>query len=341
MLDRFANFEFLYLLFILPILTLIFILRIYFRQKALKKWGNIEIINSLMPEISHRRPVFKFILFLIIIALIITALARPQSGSKLKEVKTEGVEIIIALDVSKSMLARDISPSRLESAKLAIAKMIDKLENDKIGLIIFAGDAYTQVPITTDYSAVKMLLKTVSTANIPVAGTAIGKAIELATKSFSPDNEKNKVLVIITDGENHEDDPMESAKKAKEKNIFIHTIGFGNPDGVPIPESEAGNDFKRNEKNEVIVSKLDETLLQQIAATTGGIYARATNSNVGLNSLYDAINNMEKETFETKIYSDYADIFHYFVFLALFFALFDIFVLERKNRLFKNINLFK
>jgi len=214
-----ANIEYLYALIIIPILVILYIAKRRIRKKELNKFGEEEVISKLMPLVSYRRPHTKFVLLLIALSLIIVAIARPQRGSKYKKVKTQGVEIVIALDVSNSMLAQDIKPNRLEKAKQSISKLLDNLQNDKIGLIVFAGQAYTQVPITTDYTASKMFLSTINTGIIPTQGTAIDEAIRLASKSFSPKNDSKKVLIIITDGENHENSPIEAA--AKMLNIIV------------------------------------------------------------------------------------------------------------------------
>ena len=271
---------------------------------------------------------------------LIIAAARPQFGSKLKEVKAEGVEIIIALDVSNSMLAQDIKPNRLEKAKRAIARLLDNLRNDKIGLIVFAGDAYTQVPITTDYTATKMLLSTISTDMVPKQGTAIAEAIRLGIKSFSPDEEVKKVLIIITDGENHEEDPVAAAREAKEKGILVYTIGMGLSKGAPIPLPGQSN-YRKDASGRVIMTKLDEATLVKIAAAGGGIYTRANNVKVGLSKLYDEIEKLDKKELETVVYSEYEDSFQYFVGFALFLLLLEFVIMERKNKKLAKVNLFE
>jgi Ca-activated chloride channel family protein len=224
---RFGNGEYLWGLLIIPILTLFFIWSRIARKKALRLFGNEDILKLLMPFTSKFRPPFKFLILILALAFIIAGIARPQYGSKLKKVKREGVELIIALDVSNSMLAEDIQPNRLDRAKLAISRLVDKLKNDKIGLIVFAGDAYTQLPITSDYNSAKLFLNSISTQIVPKQGTAIGASIELAMRSFTPSSKANKAIIVITDGENHEDDAVSAAKSAVEKGIVVHTIGNG------------------------------------------------------------------------------------------------------------------
>src|SRR5664280_1555016 len=232
---RFANPVFLYLLLLLPVLILLYILNEVRKKNALKRLGNINLVSRLVPEMSRIRPVIKFILQLIAVIAGVIMLSRPQFGSKIEDVKKQGVEVIIALDVSNSMLAEDIQPNRLTRAKQAISRLVDNLDNDKIGLIVFAGDAYVQIPVTTDYISAKMFLSTISPDIVPKQGTAIGAAISLGIRSFTPGDGKSKALIIITDGENHEDDPLKEAGEAAKAGIIIHTIGIGSTEGVPIP----------------------------------------------------------------------------------------------------------
>jgi Ca-activated chloride channel homolog len=294
---QFANPIYLYGLAIIPVLVLLVILTFRYRKQQLKQFGNLKTISVLMPDISKSRPTLKFIFLTIGLIFIILGLAGPQFGSKLQEVKRKGVELVIALDVSNSMLAEDIKPSRLERSKRAISKMIDKLENDKIGLIVFAGDAYTQLPMTSDFAAAKMFLESVSPSIVPKQGTAIGTAIDLAMKSFTQESDRNRAIVIITDGENHEDDAVEMAGSANEKGIIVHTIGMGLPQGAPIPiNGKYGQkDFRTDKDGNVVITKLNQVMLQQIAASGGGKYIPANNTNTGLNKLFDEINKMEKK----------------------------------------------
>jgi Ca-activated chloride channel family protein len=237
------------------------------------------------------------------------------------------------------MLAEDIRPSRLKKAKRAIARLLDNLKNDKIGLIVFAGDAYTQVPITTDYTATKMFLSSINTDFVPKQGTAISEAIRLAMKSYSPDNEQKKVLIILTDGENHEDDPINAAKEAKEKGILVNTIGMGLNKGVPIPV-KGSTDYRKDANGNVIITKLDEATLVKVAQAGGGIYTRSNNAKVGLSNLYKEIEKLDKSELETVVYSEYEDNFQYFIGFALLLLLIEFIILERKNKRFKKLNLF-
>ena len=338
---RFGNIEYLWGLLIIPVLTLFFMWSRIARKRALKKFGQQEILQQLMPFSSKGRPVLKFIILMLALAFFITGIARPQFGSKLKTVKRKGIELMIALDVSNSMMAEDIQPNRLERAKRAISRLVDRLKDDKIGLIVFAGDAYTQLPITSDYNSAKLFLNSVNTQIVPKQGTAIGAAIDLARKSFTPGGEANKAIIVITDGENHEDDAISSAKTAVNEGIIVHTIGMGLPSGSPIPVLRNGQtDYLKDRDGKVVVTKLNEQMLEQIAAAGQGIYVRANNAQVGLNALFDEINKMEKQEMETRTYSEYDDQFQYFFALGLFLLLLEFVILERKNKYLKNIKLF-
>lgn len=338
---RFANSEYLWGLLLIPLLSVIFVWARIARRRALKRFGNESLLTQLMPFASKSRPVFKFIVLMLALAFIIVGVARPQFGSKLKKMKREGVELIIALDVSNSMMAEDIQPNRLERAKRAIARLVDRLEDDKIGLIVFAGDAYTQLPITSDYNSAKLFLNSVNTQIVPKQGTAIGAAINLASRSFTPEGEANKAIVVITDGENHEDDAVSAAENAVENGIVVHTIGMGLPSGSPIPVLRNGQkDYLKDNSGEVVITKLNEQMLEQISAAGNGIYVRANNAQVGLNALFDEINKMETEEMESLVYSEYDDQFQYFFAIGLFLMLFEFVILERKNRYLKNIRLF-
>lgn len=338
---RFANTYILYFLLVIPVLIGLFWLAVYLKKKSLKKFGDLAIIQQLFPDASKLRPFVKFCLAVFALSCIILALAQPQFGSKLENVRREGIEIMIALDVSNSMLAEDIKPNRIEASKRAISKLVEKLKNDKIGLIVFAGDAYTQLPITTDYGAAKMFLSTVNTNFVPKQGTAIGSAIKLAEESFSKEKNKSKVVIIISDGENHEDDAVKAATDASQKGIVIHTIGMGLPQGAPIPVSENNSDYKKDNSGGIVVSKLNEVMLQQIASAGNGMYVRANNSKTGLEKIYEEINKMSKDLIDSKTYSDYDDRYQYLAGLALLLLLIDFVIMERKNRILSKINLFK
>jgi Ca-activated chloride channel homolog len=338
---RFANPEYFWGLLIIPVLLLLFVYSRIARQKAIKQFGSEITMNLMMPNVSKPRPYLKFIIVMLALACFIFGLARPQFGSKLKKVKREGVELMIALDVSNSMMAEDIEPNRLERAKRAISRLIDKLRDDKIGLIVFAGQAYTQLPITSDYASAKLFLSSISPELIPVQGTAIGAAIDLASRSFTPSKETNKAIIVITDGENHEDDAVGAAKSAVGKGMVVHTIGMGLPQGSPIPVYINGQkEYRKDNEGKPVVTRLDENMLEQIAAAGKGIYIRANNAQVGLNTLFDEINKMQKTEMESKVYSEYNDQFQILFAVGLALLLIEFLILERKNKYLKNIRLF-
>lgn len=331
---RFENTVFLWALLLIPLLAGLYWLAQFRSRKKLLKWGDEHLISSLMPLASRPKKNWKFIIYLLALTSVIFVIARPQFGSKLTETKRKGVELMIGLDVSNSMLAEDIQPNRLESAKRAISKLVEELENDKIGLVVFAGDAYIQLPMTTDFGAAKLFLSSVNTQIVPRQGTSIGAAIDLAAKSFTPEADKSKAIIIITDGENHEEGAIESAKAAMEKDIVVHTIGMGLAKGAPIPvlTQYGQKDFRKDHEGNVIVSKLDENLLREVASAGNGIYIRASTANAGLKTLFDEINKMEKQEIEARVYSEYEEQFQYIVVLAIFLLVLELIILERKNR---------
>ncbi len=339
---RFAHPEYLWGLLLIPALTVLFVIARIMRRRALKKFGDPALISYLTPSASVWRPVFKFILLMIALSMFIAGTARPQFGSKLKKVKREGVEIVIALDVSNSMLAEDIKPNRLERAKRAIDRLISKLKDDKIGLIVFAGDAYTQLPITTDYNSAQLFLSSVNTQIVPKQGTAIGAAIEMAVRSFTPNPESSKAIIVITDGENHEDDAISAAEEAHKTGIVVHAIGMGLPQGAPIPvvNGEQG-DYRKDRDGNVVITRLDEITLEKIATAGGGVYIRANTAQVGLDELFDEINKMNKTEMESRTFSEYEEQFQYFFAAGLILLLLEFFILERKNKYLRRIKLFK
>jgi Ca-activated chloride channel family protein len=339
---RFANPDFLYLLLLLPVIVILYIINEFRKKRALLRLGDINIVGNLIPEMSKTRSAVKFLLQIIAVTAGIIMLSRPQFGSKLEDVKKQGVEVIIALDVSNSMLAEDIQPDRLTRAKQAISRLVDNLDNDKIGLIVFAGDAYTQIPVTTDYISAKMFLSTISPAMVPKQGTAIGAAISLGIRSFSPGEGKSKAMIIITDGENHEDDPVKNAEDAAKAGIVIHTIGIGSTEGVPVPVMNNGKkEYLKDAGGNTVITKLDEEILKKIAISTNGSYVRASNSNIGLDEIFSEIRKMKSQELESTMYTEYNDQFQFFAALALFLLLVDFIVMERKNRRLANIRLFK
>ncbi len=336
---RFAHPGLLYLLIVILLLVVFYVVMVGKKRKAIAEFGNPELLKPLMPLLSFKRGTWKFVMLMLALAFVILGVAGPQFGSKLQQVKKKGVELMIVLDVSNSMMAQDIKPSRLEKAKMAISRMVEKLSDDKVGLVVFAGDAYVQLPITTDYSSAKLFLS--GTDIVPVQGTAIGSAIDLAARSFTPEAETSKAIIVITDGENHQDDAIIAAKRAHEKGIVVHTIGMGLEQGAPIPQKGASGQFMKDGQGNVVISKLDENTLQEVAKAGEGVYVRASNTDVGLNQLLDEVNQMEKTLLEERVYSDYAEKYQYFLLVGLFFILVEFMILGRKNKYFMKINIFR
>ena len=341
---RYDNIEFLYLLALIPLLIIGIIMYSKWQKNSILKFGDINLLNQLMQSHSIFRKKIKNTLFVLAITFLIVGLSNPQVGTKMEEVKREGVDLMIAIDLSYSMMAQDIKPNRLERAKQAISRLIDKLEGDRIGLVVFAGEAYVQLPITTDYSAAKLFLSTVNTSIIPTQGTKIGNAIDLCSKSFDKENAQSKSIIIITDGETHDEEAIESAKKAKEDGIYIHTLGMGLTKGGPIPiynKYGSTSEFRKDREGNVIITKLNESMLKEIALAGEGTYIRANNSKSGLSLLFEEINKMEKKEIGTMIFTNYKDRFQIFIGISLVLLILNLFFLERKNNIKSKINLFK
>jgi Ca-activated chloride channel family protein len=339
---RFAHTEYLYVLLLVPALAAAYWFIARARHTALGKFAHPSMVERLAGAASKRKPLWKFILLVTAAAFLIMALANPQIGTRLEEVKQEGVDLFIALDVSLSMKAEDIKPNRLEKAKFEIRNLIGRLAGDRIGLIVFAGEAYTQFPLTTDYSAANLFLDVIDVDVAPVPGTAIGSAIQRAIESFDPKDPTTKVVVIITDGENNEGDALEAAKEAAEKGVLLYAIGLGSPTGAPIPVYNASGqqvDFKRDRSGEVVVTKLDEVSLQRIAEIGNGKYFRGTNSQDELDEIYRSINALQKKEFGVKQFTDYEDRFQYFLVPGLLLLLLEVLLSEKKVPWLERLNL--
>jgi len=336
---QFASPEYLFLLLLVPLLISIFVFSDIRRKRNVKKFGNPELLEGLMPNVSKIRPLVKFCLQLLALILLVIVLAQPQFGSKEETVKRNGIEVMIALDVSNSMLAEDIKPNRLEKAKQMLSQLVDNLENDRIGLIVFAGDAFVQLPITVDYVSAKMFLSTINTQIVPRQGTAIGTAIDLSIKSFGQANESGRAIIVITDGENHEDDAVGAAKLAVENGITVNVVGMGRPEGAPIPIPGTMS-FWKDRNDNVVVTKLNEEMCREIAKAGQGIYVRADNTNTALRALTAELNKLEKSEIETKVYTEHNEQFQSFAFFALFLLILDFFVFYRKNKRLSKIKIF-
>ena len=336
---RFAHPEYLYLLFFVPLLIGVFIYTTIQKKRNIHKFGNPELLADLMPNVSYIRPQVKFYLQLVAVLLLIVVLAQPQFGTKVEKEKRKGIEVMIALDVSNSMMAQDVQPSRLENAKQVLSQLVDGMTNDKIGLIVFAGDAYTQLPITVDYVSAKMFLSAISPQLVPRQGTAIGSAIDLAIKSFGTKNEAGRAIIVITDGENHEDDAIGAAKLAAENNIFVHVIGMGKADGAPIPIPGTMSFWKDKEGN-VVVSKLNETMCKEISNAGKGLYVHADNTNNAYKRITKELDTLAKSDLKTSVFSEYNEQFQSFALFALLILIIDFFLFERKNKRLSKFKIF-
>ena len=326
---NFAQAQYLFLLLLIPFFFLIQALVLRLRRRRIRKFGDENLVRELMPSYAKAKVWVRLTLFSVGFFFFVIGLSRPQIGAKLKEHETKGAEIMIALDVSNSMLAEDYSPNRLERAKLAISRLVDKLRDDRIGLIVFAGNSFVQLPITTDYVSAKMFMNSISTESVPVQGTAIGEAINTAMRSFSSQSEKSRAIIVITDGENHEDDPVAAAKQAAEMGVRVFTIGVGSPEGKPIPMD---GELLKDKDGNIVVTSLDESVLQEVAQAGNGVYVRAGNSEFGLNPIIEDIRRMEDEKYSSIVFEEYDEQFMYFLAIALFFFVIEMLVGDRRSK---------
>lgn len=334
---RFANPHLLWLLLLPAAAVVIYMLAAVMRRRRLARFGNMATLRELMPEVSTARNHFKFLLFIIAMILIAVAAARPQFGSKLREEKSRGVEMMLVVDVSNSMLAEDFEPSRLERTKYAIDKLFDGLKQERVGVIVFAGEAKVQLPITSDYRMAKAFAKRISPTLVAEQGTSIGKALSMAMMSFSSQSDNSRVMILITDGETHDNNAPEVAQQAAEQGIKIFTIGIGTPEGAPI---SINGEYISDENGEMVVSKLNEQMLQEIASTTGGAYVRASKQSIGLEEIVKAINEMQQDELTTMRFEEYNEQFPYLLWIAFVLLVLDIFILDRKNPLLARFNIF-
>ncbi len=339
---RFENETWLYLLLIIPVLMVFLYACHLARKRMVEKSGEKSLLYQLMPDFSIFRLKLKNLLYLAALSFLIIGLANPQQGSKMETVQSEGVDVMIALDVSKSMLAEDIKPSRLDRAKQLINSLIENMSNDRVGLIIFAGNAYLQMPLTADYSAAKLFLQSANPDIVPTQGTAIGASIELAMESFDQDTKKYKALVVITDGENHEDDAVSIAERAAYEGVIIHTVGVGSEDGAPVPVFQNGrrNGYMMDKNGEVVMTRLNTTMLENLAAAAQGSYFTIRGARNEIDNILKSISEMEKKEFEERMFTDYEDQFQYFIGFSILLMLIEFFISERKAGWFRNWNLF-
>ncbi len=335
---RFANQQYLYLIAILPLMWLMFVMASHNRRKRLAKFGNPEIMKLLMPNVSRGRVRFKFILLLCSLFFLFLALARPQFGSKLREERSRGVEMMLVVDVSNSMLVEDFEPNRLERTKYAINRLFETLDQDRVGVIAFAGDAEVQLPITSDYRMAQAYTSRLSTTSVTTQGTDVGKAIDLALLSYSDRENTSRVMILVTDGENHDQNAVDAAQRAKMQGIKIYTIGIGTPQGAPI---SIGGEFLKDSDGEIVVSKLNEDMLREISAITEGAYIRASNQSIGLTEITDEINKLERSELSTVQFEEFNEQFQWMLAIALLMILIEVIVLGHKNPALERFNIFK
>ena len=324
----FASYKFLWLLLLVPIIPAGYAIAMAMRKRRINRFGDPRMVAQLMPHYSRAKGWVRIILFTLAFFFFVIGLARPQIGAKLSERQTKGAEIMICLDVSNSMLAQDYTPCRLERAKLAISSLVDKLHDDRIGLILFAGSSFVQLPVTTDYVSAKMFLSSIDAGSVPVQGTAIGDAIHTAMKSFSAQSEKSRVIILISDGENHEDDAVAAARDAAQAGIRIYTVGVGSAAGQPVP---VDGELLRDKDGNIVVSRLDEKTLRQVADAGGGAYIQAGNEEFGLNPIINDIRAMEGELFSSVVFEEYDEQYMYFFAIALILLVIEMLVGERRN----------
>lgn len=338
---RFANIEMLWWLIAVPMFVIGYVVSTKRKQRQLQEFGDKELMAQLMPDASKSRPIWKFCLLIVAFVLLIVAAARPQYGQKENTVKRQGIEVMVALDISNSMLAEDVAPNRLDRAKQMLSKMIDHMVDDKVGLVVFAGEAFTQLPITCDYVSAKMFLNTITPNLIQTQGTAIGTALQTAISSFgSLENEAGRAIVLITDGENHEDDAIAAAKQAHELGMQVFVIGIGKPEGAPIPKPGT-NDYFKDRSGQVVVSKLNEEMCQQIAEAGSGVYVRCDNTNTAMRALQQELDRIATTELETTVYADYNEQYQSFALIALLLLMIEFFIMSRQNHRLTRMDLFK
>ena len=336
---RFAHIELLWLLVTIPVFVAAYIVYTRRKRRQLEAFGDPELVETLMPNASRVRPTIKFSILMVALALLIIAAARPQFGQSERTEKREGIEAIIALDISNSMLAEDVAPNRLDRAKQMLSKMIDQMVNDKVGLVVFAGDAFIQLPITCDYVSAKMFLNTIKPDLIKTQGTAIGQALNTSIRCFGEQSDASRAIILITDGENHEDDAVAVAKRAKEEGIKVLVVGIGKPEGSPIPVPGTNN-FIKDRQGNVVVSKLNEEMCREIASAGDGIYVRCDNTNTAMRALQKELDTLATQEIETSVFTDYNEQFQSFALLALLLLVIDFFLDRHYIGISTFINLF-
>ncbi len=334
---RFANPQFLYLLLLIPALMLLFMVAGVRRRRRLARFANPEIISLLTPDVSRWRPRFKGLLLLCAFSSLILAVARPQLGSKLREETSQGVEMMFVVDVSNSMMAEDFEPNRLERTKYAINRLFEGMKQDRAGLIAFAGDASVQLPITSDFRMAAAFVNRLSPNLVGEQGTSVATALDLALLSFSEQSKASKVIILITDGESHEDNAIATAERAKAQGVKIFTIGIGTPEGAPI---RINGEYINDQEGNMVVTKLNEEMLDQIASISEGGYVKATKQDLGLEEVIRTINDLEKGELSTVKFEEYNELFQYLIALALLLLSMEFYIMERKSKVLARFNIF-
>ncbi|MDB2472054.1 VWA domain-containing protein [Flavobacteriaceae bacterium] len=331
-----------WLLLLVPIIIFLVVIVQVWKRHAQNKFAHHQILKRLSPNKSHFKPILKLIMLCLAFTCLTIAMVNPKVGTKLETVKRQGVDIVFAVDVSKSMLAEDIAPNRIEKSKQLVTQIINNLASDRIGIIAYAGKAVPQLPITTDYAAAKMFLQSMNTDMLSSQGTAINEAIQLARTYFNDEEQTNRVLIIISDGEDHSDLSQDIAETAAEEGIKIFTIGVGSLKGAPIPIKQNGIvlNYKKDRSGETVVTKLNEETLRAIAEEANGQYINGLNTTEVVEAIRDILNKMDKKEFEAKEFAEYKDQFQWFLLLGIFFIIIDIFLLERKTAWLERLNLF-
>ena len=335
---RFENPEYLWLLSVVAVLALIRFVTYFNQKKRLRKFGNPDLMKQLMPDVSRWRPLVKFLFLELALTLVVIMLARPQQANGISQEKRSGIEVVIAMDISNSMRAEDVAPSRLERAKMMVENLVENFINDKMGLIVFAGDAFVQLPITSDYVSAKMFLSTIDPTMIANQGTDIAGAIEMASHSFTQQEHVGKAIIVITDGEDHEGKAIEAAKDARERGYNVYVLGIGSTNGSPVPDPDTGNFMIDNQGN-TVMSRLNVQMCREVAQAGGGAYIHVDNNSSAQRLLDEELDKLEKG--ETTIYSDYAEQFQYAAAFAILLLIIEVCVLDRRNPILKKIKLFK
>lgn len=336
---RFANIEILWLLWTVPAFAVAYFWYTKRKRKQLEEFGDAELMEQLMPNASRVRPTVKFTILMVALTLLIVAAARPQFGQSERTEKRQGIEAVVALDISNSMLAEDVAPNRLDRAKQMLSKLMDNMVDDKVGLVVFAGDAFVQLPITCDYVSAKMFLNSIKPELIKTQGTAIGAALSTSIRCFGEQSDASRAIILITDGENHEDDAVAVAQRAKEQGIRVLVVGIGKPEGSPIP-LPGTNNFIKDRQGNVVVSRLNEEMCREIAQAGGGIYVRCDNTNTATKAIQKELDKLGKQEIETQVFTDYNEQFQSFALIALLLLVIDFFIFNRKNKAITRLDIF-